>query len=81
MGQNINTLKAGAAGIAYQTRGRSRVFSSKGPIDDSAEQIADALEEREAKQNPPDEHWEELNRYFDDDMRKMDEEFRMLMDD
>jgi len=47
----VKTLKAGAAGLAHQTLGRSRSWGGKKPeFDDSdevEEMINDALEERE----------------------------------
>ncbi len=47
--QIVRCCRAGAAGIASMTHGRKTTFSSKGPVDDSANEIAEALEDRANK--------------------------------
>lgn len=41
-------MRARAAGMASATKGRARTFAVRNEIDDSADQIAEALADREA---------------------------------
>lgn len=52
--KDISCSKAACAGMAHATMGRNRVYgsSTRPEIDDSAEQIADALEARNADTSP-----------------------------